>query len=212
MHMRDLINVVEATYYRGSRLDPERTTRPTLSFTDDPDVASVYAADPQTKKYTSGSRVTKAQFDLKNPVDLSHEVQIDLNTALSEAGMADPSEHLDDVLKLIGGLAAMEDRGTIFHYKIINDLDWVELSRALRRTASAEDWSRFFDLLDFTYVDGYALADTKTFTRIAKANGRDGIIYQDAFDIGSNVAHSLIGKTKPATHLTYRPFLPVRWG
>ncbi len=204
--------IMSEVYYRGTRDEPERSARPSMSFTDDKDVANVYAASPKTGDYVPGSRVSKANFEMKKPVDLSREMMMDLNTALGEVGVMDPSERVDDVLMLINGLRQMEERGHPFHHKIINGLDWDELLSAVRKSAAREDWDRFFNLLDYTSVDTYALCDTKTFVRLAKEHGFDGIIHMDSFDAGAKVGNKLLGKQMGNSHLTYRPFGDVNWG
>ena len=204
--------VRESTYYRGSRDEPELTKRSSLSFADDPDIASVYAAHPETQQYTDKSRVSRAQFDLKNPVDLSYTVNIDLNTALGQVGVLDASENIDDVISLLIELENMEDRGVPFHYKILGGKSWDELQSKLIRYKDKEDWDSFFLLLDNTMIDCYALCDTKTYARLAKEHGYDGIIHLDSFDAGAKVATKLLNKEKPNTHLTYRPFNDVKWG
>lgn len=209
--MRHLIDIMEK-YYRGTRDEPEKSARTSLSFTDDKDVASVYAASPVTGNYISGSRVSGAEFEMKNPVDLSNEMQIDLNNAFYAVGISDASEHVDDVLKLINGLSKLHDKGWNFHYKIINNLDWDDLKSAIYKTAQRDDWDSFFNLLDYTFVDTYALCDTPTFIRLAKQNGFDGIIHMDNFDAGVKIADSLLGKKKDNKHLTYRPFGDIKWG
>jgi len=208
---RKWMRLAEA-YYRGTRSDPTHSKRPTLSFTTDPDVASVYASVPKTGEYGSGAQVSKADFEMKNPVDFSDMEQVSLHDALAATGMADPSEHVDDVIKLILALAKMSDNDIPFDYKIYNNLDWFELAKFVRSAANSEDWDRFFDMLDYTVVDTYALCDTKTFIRLAKQGGHDGIIHQDIFDGGAKVALKLIGKNMNNRHLTYRPFGAVKWG
>lgn len=209
--MREWLNLFEK-YYRGTQREPEQTVRSALSFTDDKDVASVYAASPKTGDYVPGSRVSAADFEMKNPVDLSSHMQIDLNNALGYAGINDASENVDDVLRLVIGLQRLEERGMRFHYKIVNGLDWDELRFAIHKSASKEDWDTFFNLLDYTIVDSYAICDTPTFVRIAKEHGHDGIIHLDNFDAGVKVADKLLGKQKPNSHITYRPFGEIKWG
>jgi hypothetical protein len=210
--MRDII---EATYYRGSRSDPEHTKRPSLSFTDDPDVASVYAADPKSKAYVTGSRVTRADFDLQNPVDLSGSDMISLEDALYAAGIADATEHVQETRNLIYALYLMNDRDVPFHFRFPPGMNidfWEELRTSVRRAVAREDWETFSHILQHTEVDVYAIADTKAYTKIAQATGHDGIIYHDSSTGASKMAPDLIGKSINAKHLTYRPFGPVKWG
>ena len=209
--MRRFIEIAEGVYYRGSRDEPKRTRRPSLSFTDDPDVASVYSADPGTGNYALGSRVSKATFDLKNPLDFSQSDEVSLSAALNAVGIRDPLAHFEDVRKVVYFLWALDDKGVPFNFKLAGRRDWQELYRDLTKAAQDDEDGEIDDLLSWSFVDVYALADTKTYTRLAKQAGFDGMIYQDVFDGGSRMAKTLLGKTKPDRHLTYRPFGNIEW-
>lgn len=208
--MRRLLTITE-TFYRGTRRDPEKTLRPSLSFTDDPDVASVYASEPGKDAYGAGAQVAKANFDLKRPVDLEGPT-VTLYDAFVALGV-DPTDHEDDVLKLIAGLMRIQDRGRSFYFDTLHYIEFIDhLSPELRRLADRNDWSSFTTVLEQTTVDAYAICDTATYTRLAKEQGFDGFKYVDSFDIGAKVAPKLLGKDKPNTHVTYRPFGSIRWG
>jgi hypothetical protein len=124
--------------YRGTRSDMDKSFRGSLSFTDDPDIASVYSNDPEANWMERGldGRVTPVFLSLKNPVMLDKKTMV----SMEDLKKIMPSMTDDDVKaisKELSGYAHMHktaNRGGVHYvdvYAIVDTKAFTNIAKRL---------------------------------------------------------------------------------
>lgn len=223
------------TLYRGTRKPGDsKGYLGTESYTESPDVASIYAGTPprdwdQKATYQPGANVFAVHLHMHNPLRLPHSSMRfgDYLRAL-QYGKPNGITH-DEATKVLNYLVNRKVgkvKAGDFNYEIHNedDLDneedfelWSNPLSVLRYGFKAD---ADFETADRLHVDTFALVDAPRTKIAAERLGHDGIIHGDVMDGAEGAAPELLGKphtemaglktawNKEATHLTYRPFKP----
>jgi hypothetical protein len=210
--------------YRGVRRPSLKGRIHTESYTDSPDVASIYSASPATYEFGEGASVFPVHLSIKNPVHLP-EAQHTFGDVLKVLKYGQPNGITqDEAIKMLNHLVNRESDQNLpfwvsrtktglpgFKYTVHddegNELDDGDLPFSLTMSQS---WLREFRD-DFKYMhdnevlenahrlkaDTYAFVDTPRFKAVAERLGHDGVIHQDIFDTVHDTAPKILDK-KPS--------------
>ena len=217
-------------FFRGARRVPKSDKfgtlggRATPSFVASADIASVYAATRGSfgVDYNPGAAVYPVFLSIQNPVDLRDVFEINLEYDLISILNSDwdNEQEFEYALGIIEELWNFESNGIPFKYELpighLGNMDWEDLISNLRKYYAKGDLESVTSLLGLTYVDIFAIFDTKSFTNWAREKGFDGVVHVDVFDIGAKYASELLGKESASgldeenQHTTWRPFYPAQ--
>lgn len=210
------VNGKPQVFYRGVRRPELKGYLPLQSFTDSPDIASIYAAQPpsdwQDEHYTHGSSVFPVHIKMSNPLTLKGHAM-----------------HFDDILKVLqygkpNGITH-EEATKVLNYLINRNAGKVKagaFNHQVYDDEGEEQESNLGDLLfggrtalhdlreDFKYsddfedeamaaaqrlkADTFAYVDSPRFKEVAKRLGYDGVIHDDVFDGAASAATKLLDK------------------
>ena len=183
--------------FRGERKDfgPESaglTWRATPSYTPNKDVANVYTGSKE------GSYVTPTYIRMENPLDLRAYGNEPANM-LDMFGDAGLWGKMDDSKypKLLRDLAEGQYKSGA-EFRNVDDLDLDDMADLIEN-ASPENMNDVLEeLLGNSYIDPFALADSKAVVKeIKKVGKHDGIILRDVLSESAEA---------PSAYDTYRPF------
>ncbi|MDE0916158.1 MAG: hypothetical protein OSB57_13365, partial [Planctomycetota bacterium] len=224
--------------YRGFAKVPKpdgfrtRYNRATLSFTDNPSVASVYAASrdeksffPGAPQFNKGANAGAFYLSLKNPLHIGglyrDDPRVNLADLFEEMGM----------LRNYGVLDVLSDLGEQWNDGMVqlvdsseNEIDSDDLQSAADRFEKHADRKEDkdgdataggYNALSELVVDAYVLADNPAFQAMAEELGHDGFTHVDVFQVGEQHMERLTGTSAETleadgdgvpTHTTWRPF------
>jgi len=218
--------------FRGQRRNPREdgftlsSGRATPSFTPDPDVASVYSRQLDTREYGAGSNVVPTYLSIKNPLDLralGEHPSLGEVVELLPYDWREPSA-LDQFKVGYADLAeALRDMDTtVFRTNAEHDIragdrdglrvrSFDELADLIEQLGEDGDYEGIENALADVSVDAYSFADSPMFVDMLKQAGYDGVIHKDVFESGAD--HYEPGRDKleegstgVPVHDTYRPF------
>jgi len=183
--------------YRGERKDlgPESaglTWRATPSYTPNKDVANVYTGSKE------GSYVTPTYIRMENPLDLRAYGNEPANM-LDMFGDAGLWGKMDDSKypKLLRDLAEGQYKSGA-EFRNVDDLDLDDMAALIENTSPENRNDVLEELLGNSYIDPFALADSKAVVKeIKKVGKHDGIILRDVLPESAEA---------PSAYDTYRPF------
>lgn len=218
--------------YRGQRKSPRddgfTTThgRACVSFTDDREVANVYAGQSATAfRYGPGSTIVAAYVAMKNPLDLRHrgekltldDLIMDLRGVDLAQDEMDDGVGYHDLANAISGfdtvifntnarwdISALDGKG--YHLR-----GFEELANRLVELGDLGDDEQLSNLLYEVEFDTFVLADSVKFKRLLRRLGYDGVIHTDVFDVGLKHYQGDKEKLEDCFHAeavitAYRPF------
>lgn len=187
--------------------------RATLSFTDDPKVANVYALQLETRTYRGGSSVMPVYLSMQKPLDLrKYGKTIRLDEILNEL----PWNFEQDFggSKFVGKKDLIE---AIENWDEVVDKDLAHFEIEVGVPSIWYKIDTFKELADHLYdlnpedfswtmtdveVDTYLLGDSESFVRLLERLGYDGIIHEDVFDVGEKLYEG----EPPERVVSWRPF------
>ena len=200
--------------------------RATPSFTPDPDVASVYSRQLDTRQYGAGSNVLPTYLSIKKPLDLravgEHPSLGDVVELLNydwnePTGLHDGKVGYLDIAEALRDMDTTAYRTNAEHDIKAGDSDGLqvrsfdELADLIEQLGEDGKYEELENALHDSSLDAYSFADSPMFVDMLKQLGYDGVIHKDVFEGGAD--HYEPGRDKleegstgVPVHDTYRPF------
>jgi hypothetical protein len=204
--------------YRGNFRDyvgRSEVTGP-LSFTEFPQIASVYASKQDffgDANYVRGSQIVPAYLSIERPLKIS-TVGVNfgkLMNRLQDTGEVNTADVVQIAREVLDRYASR--RGPSFQVKIrgYDNTRWF-----VNNLADAAKKYGLVGVLreaEAMHVDAFALVDNSTFSALLEKHGYDGVIHKDVFQGGLKYVERLTGRpidegavSARGEHWTYRPF------